>query len=82
MSRILVAAFAAALLAQLAAAPRALRVGLWAYLGLTSLATVYFGWHYVVDDLAGMAIGVLALAGACLLCGYDPRRAAREPAPS
>lgn len=32
-----------------------------AYLAATVLATVYFGWHYVVDDVAGVLIAVLAV---------------------
>ena len=31
------------------------------YLALVVTATVYFGWHYVVDDLAGMLIAATAL---------------------
>jgi membrane-associated phospholipid phosphatase len=30
------------------------------FVGLTMVATVYLGWHYAVDDLAGMAIAVVA----------------------
>ena len=33
----------------------------WILVGLTVLATIYFGWHYVADDLGGVAIAVLAL---------------------
>ena len=49
----------AALVAHLVGAPRLLRIALWVFLGLTTLATVYFGWHYVIDDIAGVAIAVL-----------------------
>jgi membrane-associated phospholipid phosphatase len=31
------------------------------FLGLTCVATVYLGWHFVVDDVAGLAIGWLAV---------------------
>ena len=31
------------------------------YLALTCVATVYLGWHFVVDDVAGLAIGWLAV---------------------
>jgi hypothetical protein len=31
------------------------------YLVLTCVATVYLGWHFVVDDIAGLAIGWLAV---------------------
>jgi hypothetical protein len=40
---------------------RRLQTALAVWLGLTTLATVYFGWHYFVDDLAGFAIGAVAL---------------------
>lgn len=32
------------------------------YLLATMVATVYFGWHYVVDDVAGVVIAVLSVA--------------------
>jgi hypothetical protein len=31
------------------------------YLALTVIATVYLGWHFVVDDVAGLAIGAVAV---------------------
>lgn len=41
------------------------------YLLATMVATVYFGWHYVVDDVAGVLIAVVsvALARAIVLRG-------------
>jgi CDP-diacylglycerol--glycerol-3-phosphate 3-phosphatidyltransferase len=53
--------FTAALIAQLLRLPRLLRVALWTFLGLTMVATLYFGWHYVVDDIAGLGIGAIAV---------------------
>lgn len=32
------------------------------YLLATMVATVYFGWHYVVDDVAGIVIALLSVA--------------------
>lgn len=32
-----------------------------AYVGATMLATIYFGWHFVVDDVAGVLLAVLAV---------------------
>lgn len=63
--------FSAALIAHLARAPRIARIGLWTYLGLTALATIYFGWHYVVDDVAGVLIGAFAVVVGARLVGYD-----------
>lgn len=60
---------AAALVAQLVGVPRPLRIALWAFVGLTVLATIYFGWHYVIDDVAGAAIGVAGVYAAALLLG-------------
>lgn len=34
----------------------------WVYLGLVMLATVYFGWHYIADVVAGVFIGWAAVA--------------------
>ena len=62
--------FAGALVAHLLRAPRTLRVALWVYLGLTFAATIYFGWHYVVDDIAGFAIGIVSVYLGAVLTGY------------
>ena len=72
--------FGAALLAQLAGAPRLLRIGLWTFLTLTSVATVYFGWHYVVDDIAGLLIGAVAVYGGARLVGIELRPLRRRAA--
>ena len=65
--------FAAALIAQLLGVRRGYRIALWAYLGLTALATVYFGWHYVVDDVAGLLIGGFAVVAAAWATGFELR---------
>jgi membrane-associated phospholipid phosphatase len=70
--------FTAAVAAHLLGLGRRLRIGLWVLLVLTVLATVQFGWHYVVDDVAGLAIGLIALAGAGVLTGLRPRTAWRR----
>ena len=41
--------------------PVSVRWGLALFLVLNVLATVYLGWHYVVDVFGGMAIGVAAV---------------------
>ncbi len=53
--------FTAALIAHLVGLPRLVRVAMWAFLVLTILATTYFGWHYVVDDVAGLALGAVSV---------------------
>jgi len=62
--------FTAALIAQLLPVARILRVALWTFLGLTLLATLYFGWHYAIDDIAGFAIGGVAVAIAGVATGH------------
>jgi CDP-diacylglycerol--glycerol-3-phosphate 3-phosphatidyltransferase len=62
--------FTAALIAQLLHLHRLLRVALWTFLGLTFVATLYFGWHYVVDDIAGLGIGVIAVTFAGTATGH------------
>jgi len=66
--------FAAALVAHLLRAPRALRIAMWIYLGLTFAATIYLGWHYVVDDIAGFAIGIVSVYLGAVLTGWRLER--------
>ena len=54
--------FTAAVAAHMLGLGRRLRIALWALFALTTIATVYWGWHYVADDLAGVVIGLTALA--------------------
>ena len=53
---------------------RRTRLGLWMLLWSSVLATVYLGWHYVIDDVAGVAIALMALWLASKLTGFriDP----------
>ena len=53
--------FTAALVVQLAKLPKVVRVVMWIYFALTALATVYFGWHYVLDVFAGLLVGALSV---------------------
>jgi hypothetical protein len=32
----------------------------WTNFGLTVIATIYFGWHYIADDVAGIVIAIVA----------------------
>ena len=65
--------FTALLAAYLFGAGKRLKQGLWIWLGITTVATVYLGWHYFIDDVAGLLVAVAALAVARLITGYDPR---------
>lgn len=62
--------FTAALIARRTGVPKLVQRVLWIYLGLTLLATIYFGWHYLLDDVAGFGVGALSvwLAGLALGC--------------
>jgi hypothetical protein len=71
--------FTAAVAAHLLGLARRLRIGLWVLLAATTAATIYLGWHYVIDDIAGMVIGLTALALARALTGFEPRTARRLP---
>jgi hypothetical protein len=64
----------AALAAQMVGAGRRLKIALWIWLALTVLATIYLGWHYVLDDVGGILIAVGALGLARVLTGIEPRR--------
>jgi hypothetical protein len=63
--------FTAAVAAHLLGLGRGLKIGAWVLLGLTTAATIHLGWHYVLDDLGGLVIGVMALALARALTGFD-----------
>ena len=69
--------FAAAGAAHLLGLGRRLRIALWVWLAVTTVGTVYLGWHYVIDDIAGVVMGALALALARVFTGID-LRAERE----
>ena len=57
-----------------------LRLVLWAFLVVTVLATVYLGWHFFVDTLAGAALGYAGVAIAAWGTGNSMRRRPLEPA--
>lgn len=42
--------------------PRFIQVTAWVYFVLTVIATIYFGWHFIADDVAGAFIGWLSVA--------------------
>jgi membrane-associated phospholipid phosphatase len=71
-------AFTAAAIASLVGLPRWVSALLWGFFGLTTVATIYFGWHYVVDDVAGVAIGAVAVWAGALATGHDLPAAVRR----
>jgi hypothetical protein len=38
-----------------------IRRSMWVFFGLTVLSTLYFGWHYIADDVAGVFIAVVSV---------------------
>jgi hypothetical protein len=68
------------LMAELLRLPRLLRAFLWVFLALTIVTTVYLGWHYFVDALGGIVLGVAGVAIAAWGTGNQMRR--RQPAES
>jgi PAP2 superfamily len=69
--------FTGVLAAHILGLGRRVRFGAWGLLGLTTLSTIYLGWHYVVDDIGGLALGALAIMLARAMTGFDVRRARR-----
>jgi len=57
---------------------RRLALALTAYLVAIIIATVYLGWHYAVDDIAGLVIGYLAVLLGRLMI-YPPGTRGTQP---
>lgn len=49
------------------------RWAMWLYFVLTTLSTIYFGWHYLLDDIAGVGIGWLAVWVGAKTTGHPMR---------
>ncbi len=59
-----------------------IRWSAWVFFGLTVISTLYFGWHYVADDVGGVVIAVLAVWLGGIATGQKFQRgglAARAP---
>ena len=61
-----------ALMAQHTVRSQVIRTVLWVNFALTVVATLYFGWHYIADDLAGAAIAIVAFRLAARVTGTPP----------
>lgn len=75
------------LIVQYVGLARWIRIVSWVFLGLTVLATLYLGWHYFVDVIAGAAVGSVTVWAAALATGNNvglrPQlRREREPDPA
>lgn len=71
--------FTGALVAHRLGLHRVVRWVMWLFLALTILSTVYFGWHYVIDAVAGLGIGAFAVWLAARATGF--REQARQQVP-
>jgi membrane-associated phospholipid phosphatase len=61
------------LMAELLGMKRAVRVGMWVFLVLTEIATIYLGWHYFVDTVGGAVLGAAGVWIAALGTGNHVR---------
>lgn len=70
-----------ALMAQYTIQARWVHWVLWINFGLTIVATLYFGWHYVADDIAGIAIALVSFYLGGLASGqkFDRRGLSSHP---
>ena len=70
-----------ALMVQYTMRSRWLKVTFWVNFGLTIIATLYFGWHYIADDIAGVMIALIAFYLGGLASGqkFDRRGLASHP---
>jgi hypothetical protein len=69
-----------ALMIQYTTTLRWLKIVFWVNCCLTAVATLYFGWHYVFDDVAGVAIALVSFyVGAW--ASHQSFTRHREPAP-
>lgn len=71
-----------ALVAQYTLRSRVLKFLCWAFFGFTVVATIYFGWHYVADVLAGVAIAVISVWLGALATGQKFDRRGRSSHPT
>src|SRR5699024_66573 len=66
--------FAAALFMMRTNQSRLLRTSTWVFFAVSILATLYFCWHYSLDDIAGMGIGWASVTVAGWATGHRRRR--------
>ena len=71
-----------ALLVQYTLKSRWLKIVFWVNFGLTVIATLYFGWHYVADDVAGVMIALVSFYLGGLASGQKFERQGRSSHPT
>ena len=70
-----------ALMVQYTLRNRILHIVFWANFAITVVATIYFGWHYIADDIAGIVIALFAFWAGGLASGqkFDRHGLASHP---
>jgi hypothetical protein len=71
-----------ALITQYTVRHAAIRWAMWVFLGLTVVSTLYFGWHYIADDVAGAVIALIAVYVGGLATGQRFERGGRSARPT
>src|SRR4051812_44218686 len=61
-----------------------IRISMWVYFGLTVISTLYFGWHYIADDVAGVGIAIVSVWLGALATGqrFDKHGRSSHPTTS
>lgn len=61
-----------------------IRWSIWVFFVLTVIATIYFGWHYIADDIAGALIAIVSVYLGGLATGqkFDRHGLASHPTTS
>lgn len=67
------------LVAEVLRLPSWVRVSCWTFAALTSVSTVYLGWHFFVDVLGGTVVGAAALVLAAAATRHPLRRERVRP---
>jgi hypothetical protein len=59
-----------------------IRRSMWAFFVLTVISTLYFGWHYIADDIAGAAIAIISVWLGGVATGQKFERHGRSTRPT
>jgi len=59
-----------------------IRLSMWTFFVLTVLSTLYFGWHYLADDIAGALIAIVSVWIGGLATGQKFDRGGRSSHPT
>ena len=71
-----------ALITQYAVRHAVIRWAMWVFFALTVVSTLYFGWHYIADDIAGAVIALVSVWVGGLATGQRFERGGRSARPT